>query len=52
VRGVQYSDGRLDDEIAIVVEGGRDEGLNSDQARELAAHLLAAADELEGLVRP
>jgi hypothetical protein len=41
----QYSDGSLDD-LGIEVFGD-DNDLNSDQARELAAVLLEAADELD-----
>lgn len=52
IRACQYSDGSLDDEIALFVLGvSWDNGLNSDQARELAAALLEAAAQLDGLVQ-
>lgn len=47
LRATQYSDGALDD-IGIQVWTG-DDDLNSDQVRELAAALLEAAAELDGL---
>jgi 2-polyprenyl-6-methoxyphenol hydroxylase-like FAD-dependent oxidoreductase len=45
LRAIQYSDGSVDDVEAVVV--GIEGGLNSDQARELAAALLEAAAELD-----
>jgi hypothetical protein len=52
IRACQYSDGSLDDEIALFVLGvSWDNGLNSDQARELAAALIEAAAQLDGLVQ-
>jgi hypothetical protein len=54
----QWADGSIDDGLvetpnAALLEGQGDTGvrLNSDQARELAAALLAAADELDGLAQ-
>jgi hypothetical protein len=50
LRGVQYSDGGLDDDVELTVDGASwDNPLNSDQARELAAALLEAAAELDRL---
>jgi hypothetical protein len=46
---VQHADGRIEEAKAALL-GQRDTGirLNSDQARELAAALLEAADEIDG----
>jgi hypothetical protein len=45
LRATQYKDGSVEDVEAVVV--GTDDGLNSDQARELADALLEAADEVD-----
>jgi hypothetical protein len=46
---IQCADGRIDSEPPEVhIAGDTDSGLNSDQARELAAALLEAAGELDG----
>jgi hypothetical protein len=51
IRTVQYSDGDLDDDISISVDGASfDDPLNSDEARELASALLEAAAERDRLV--
>ena len=47
--GSQASDGRIYDPTVQLAEGEDDgPGLNSDQARELAAALLQIADEIDG----
>lgn len=54
VRAFQFSDGSIDlgsghpaDGPVVIVEGGSDNGLTSEQARQLAAQILEAADELD-----
>lgn len=48
VQGEQYADGRVQRSILMLPEG-RDSDLTSDQARQIAAALVAAADVLDGL---
>jgi hypothetical protein len=53
---VQWADGSIDDgqieaPLVYVFELGESTPLNSDQCRELASVLLAAADEVEGWAR-
>jgi hypothetical protein len=49
---IQCADGRIDSEPPEVhIAGDTDSGLNSDQARELAAALLEAAAEMDAWLR-
>jgi hypothetical protein len=53
--GMQYADGALetdDDGPAIHINIRRDWGISTKQAREVAAAILAAADEADRLVMP
>ena len=53
---IQFADGRIDDgrikapTVTISHAGYNGRGLSSTQARELAARLLEAADELDGWI--
>jgi hypothetical protein len=55
---IQFADGRIDDgrikapTLTISHAGYNGRGLSSTQARELAARLLEAADELDGWIEP
>lgn len=51
ISGIQYAAGGHVDDFQILVEGLECDHLNGDQARELAAALLAAADELDRRAR-
>jgi len=44
---VQYADGSLLEPAQVHVELGHDDAMTSDQARALAAELIAAADEID-----
>ena len=44
---MQYADGSLREPAQVHVELGHDDAMTSDQARALAAELIAAADEID-----
>lgn len=47
VQGTQKADGRVD-EHGIVISGGPYDLISADEARRIAAALIAAADEIDG----
>ena len=49
IDGEQHPDGRVERQIGVWIGDGPSAALAAEQARELAAALLAAADELDAL---
>ena len=47
IGGVQYGDGRVDRDISVHRLDGHNDPLTPDQARQLARHLIAAADQAD-----
>ncbi len=47
IRGTQSADGTVE-ERGILIRGGSDDTITIDEARRLAAALIAAADEIDG----